>query len=252
MEKASVLFGKVAVVTGASSGIGEATTIALVKEGVKVAAVARRMDRLKALKKKYASEPGEILPIGADVSDEIQVHDAVAKTLAKWKHIDVLFANAGINRDSPVLQANTSDWRQMINVNLLGVLYSVHEVVPIMTKQKNGHIVTTSSVAGRAAIAGNSVYCATKWGVRAFSEALRKEVLADNIRVTVIEPGAVDTEIIYRITNPDTKANMESLFRSVKILESQDIANAVLYALKQPDYACVCEILIRPTAAPER
>ncbi|MDB6020019.1 MAG: oxidoreductase [Pedosphaera sp.] len=241
------LNGKVVLVTGASSGIGEATVAALVKEGAKVAAVARRQDRLDALVKRLAGGPGEVLPIKADIAEESQARDAAARTEKKWGRIDVLVANAGVMLLGPVYQANTEDWRRMVNVNILGVLYCTHAVLPVMIRQKEGHLVNISSVAGRVVFAQSAVYCATKYAVRAFSETLRKEIYQDNIRVTVIEPGAVATELATHITNAGAKEMIEQLVSAMKPLESEDIAAAILYALTQPPHVDVNEILIRPT-----
>ncbi len=242
------LSGKVAIVTGASSGIGEATTMALAGQGVKVAAVARRRERLDDLAKRLAGGPGEVMAIEADVADEAQAHQVAARTEAKWGRIDVLVANAGVMLLGPVRDANAEDWRRMVNVNVLGLMYCAHAVLPFMTRQKSGHIFNLSSVAGRVVLPNSAVYCATKFAVAAFSEGLRKEVYQDNIRVTTIEPGAVATELAQHITNPEAKAFAEQLYRSMKTLQSEDIAAAILYALEQPPHVDVNEILIRPTA----
>lgn len=242
------LAGRVAIVTGASSGIGEATTAALVGEGAKVAAVARRRDRLEALVQRLAGGPGEVLVIEADVSNEAQVHEVIATTEAKWGRIDALVANAGVMLLGPVRDANTEDWRRMVNLNVLGLMYCTHAVLPIMARQKGGHIITVSSVAGRVSFSGGAVYCATKFAVGAFSEALRQEVSKeDNIRVTIIEPGVVATELPQHITHPEAKVMAEQLYGSMTALQSEDIAAAVVYALEQPPHVAVNEILIRPT-----
>lgn len=241
------LTGKVVLVTGASSGIGEATTVALASAGAKVAAVARRQERLESLAKRLAGGPGEIFPITADVADDAQAHQVVSRTEAKWGRIDALVANAGVMLLGPVRDADTEDWRRMVNINVLGLMYCVHAVLPIMTRQKAGHIITLSSVAGRVILPNSAVYCAAKFAVAAFSEGLRKEVCKDNIRVTIIEPGAVATELAEHVTHPGAKAMIAQMLSSMKPLQSEDIAAGILYALNQPPHVDVSEILIRPT-----
>jgi len=236
---------KVAVITGASSGIGEATVIALVQEGVKVAAVARRKDRLDELAKQYK---GLVLPIEADISDEDQIKKAISQTIKHWGRVDILVANAGVMLLSPVRDAKTEEWKRMVDINILGLMYCVHQVLPYMIKQKNGHIVTISSVAGRTIFPYGAVYCATKYAVRAFSEALRQEICKDNIRVTTIEPGAVKTELSEHISHTGAKEFLEKFVSSMEMLDSKDIASAIVYALQQPSHVDVNEILIRPTA----
>lgn len=241
------LSGKVALVTGASSGIGEATALALAAEGAKVAAVARRADRLEALVKRISEHGGQAIPIVADVADDAQAHDMVSKANAKFGSVDILVNNAGVMLLGSIAGANTEDWRRMINTNLLGLMYATHAVIPIMKQQGQGHIVNISSVAGRIASAGTGVYNATKWGVGAFSESLRKEVYQDKIRVTIIEPGAVATELTDHITDSAVKERTQSWINSMTPLESEDIAAAIVYAVTQPDRVNVNEILIRPT-----
>jgi NADP-dependent 3-hydroxy acid dehydrogenase YdfG len=241
------LTGKVAIVTGASSGIGEATAIALATEGASVVIAARRRDRLAALEQRIIQMGGTVLTIPADVSDEAQVRDLVNQTHAKFGRIDILINNAGVMLLGAIDGANTEDWRRMINVNVLGLMYATHAVLPLMKAQKTGHIVNLSSVAGRVANAGTGVYNATKWAVGAFSESLRKEVYIDNIRVTIIEPGLVATELPQHITNAEAKERAITFYGSVKTLESEDIAAAIVYAVSQPPHVNVNEILIRPT-----
>ncbi|MBD2195465.1 MULTISPECIES: SDR family oxidoreductase [Calothrix] len=241
------LDGKVAIITGASSGIGEATAIALANEGATVVLAARRGDRLNALAEKIATTGGKALPIITDVTDEAQVQNLVHKTKTEFGRIDILVNNAGIAAIGAIDGGNTADWKDMINLNLLGLLYVTHAVLPILKAQGAGHIVNISSVAGRTARPGIGVYNATKWGVNGFSEALRQEVCQDHIRVTIIEPGLVNTEINDRISDPVAKQNMEERRRSLTPLESEDIAAAIAYAVTQPPRVNVNEILIRPT-----
>ena len=238
---------KVAIVTGASSGIGEATAIALAAAGAKVAIAARRSERLETLTQRIQQNGGEALPITADVANEAQVQDMVSATKDKWGRVDILVNNAGVMLLGPVYQANTEDWRRMFDVNVLGLMYATHAILPLMKAQGEGHIVNISSVAGRVANAGTGVYNATKWAVGAFSESLRKEVHKDKIRVTIIEPGLVATELPQHITNPEAKERAKTLYESVRSLDSEDIAAAIVYAVTQPPHVNVNEILIRPT-----
>jgi NADP-dependent 3-hydroxy acid dehydrogenase YdfG len=241
------LDGKVAIITGASSGIGEATALALAAEGAAVVLAARRGDRLNALAEKITTSGGKALPIITDVTDETQVQNLVQKTKAEFGQIDILVNNAGIAAVGAIDGGNTADWKDMINLNLLGLLYVTHAVLPILKAQGAGHIVNISSVAGRTARVGIGVYNATKWGVNGFSESLRQEVCKENIRVTIIEPGLVNTEINDRISDPIAKQNIEERRLSVTPLESEDIAAAIVYAVTQPPRVNVNEILIRPT-----
>ena len=238
---------KVAIVTGASSGIGEATAIALAAAGAKVAFAARRSERLETLTQRIQQNGGEALPITADVANEAQVQDMVSATKDKWGRVDILVNNAGVMLLGPVYQANTEDWRRMFDVNVLGLMYATHAILPLMKAQGEGHIVNISSVAGRVANAGTGVYNATKWAVGAFSESLRKEVYKDKIRVTIIEPGLVATELPQHITNSEAKERAKAFYESVRSLDSEDIAAAIVYAVTQPPHVNVNEILIRPT-----
>ena len=244
---AGILQGKVALVTGASSGIGEATALALAKEGASVALSARRSDRIEALVQRIEKEGGQALPIVADVADEAQANDMVRTAHARWGRLDILVNNAGLMLLGPIEGADTEDWRRMIYTNVLGLMYTTHAALPLLKAQGAGHIVNISSVAGRTARAGSGVYNASKWGVVAFSEALRQEVFQDHIRVTVIEPGAVATELTEHITNPNAKKETQDWVSSLTPLQSEDIAAAILYAVTQPPHVNVNEILIRPT-----
>lgn len=241
------LIEKVAIVTGASSGIGAATAIALAAEGAKVALVARRADRLEALVQQIKDSGGTAIAITADITDDAQAHDILYKTQAEWQQVDILVNNAGVMLLGAIDGADTEDWRRMFNINVLGLMYATHAALPLMKQRQQGHIINISSVAGRVANAGTGVYNATKWAVGAFSESLRKEVYKDNIRVTIIEPGLVATELAQHITNPEAKARTVEFYGSVKTLESEDIAAAIVYAVTQPSHVNVNEILIRPT-----
>lgn len=241
------LEGKVALVTGASSGIGEATVLALVAEGARVAAAARRKDRLEALVKDVAGRGGQALPLVVDVADEAQVREMVRRAHETWGRIDILVNDAGVAMLGPIDGAKTEDWRQMVNINLLGLMFTTHAVLPLMKAQGSGHIVNISSVAGRKVLEGSAVYTATKWGVGAFSEALRLEVGKNHIRVTIIEPGVVATEMQEHIIDQAATDPMAARIRSIPPLASENIAAAILYAVTQPEPVAVNELLITPT-----
>ena len=244
---AGKLDGKVAIVTGASSGIGEATALMLAREGAKVALAARRQERLENLAKRITDNGGQAIPVVTDIADERQTYEMINKTNFHWGSVDILVNNAGVMLTSPIDGADTSEWRRMIDINFLGLMYATHAVLPFMKAQGEGHIINISSLLGRIAFANFGVYNATKFGVGAFSEVLRQEVYKDKVRVTVIEPGAVVTELVDRITDPQSKQLTKSFVQSMTALESEDIASAILYALTQPSRVNVNEILIRPT-----
>ena len=245
------LEGKVCLVTGASSGIGEATALRLSKAGAAVVIGARRADRLEALAERINSEGGRALPVEADVTDERQARALVERAASELGRLDVLVNNAGVMLLGPVDGADTSEWRRMVDVNVMGLLYCTHAALPIMREQTSGHIVNISSVAGRIARAGTAVYNATKWGVGAFSEALRQEVLYYNIRVTVVEPGMVETELGDHVTHPLAIEALTQMRQSMKApLAAGDIAESILFALSQPERVSVNEMLVRPTEQP--
>lgn len=243
----SKLEGKVAIITGASSGIGEATAISLAAEGAKVVIAARRVERLEAVAKQIIDHGGQALSIVSDITDEAQAQNVIQKAHTEFGHIDILVNNAGISFPGRIENADPSNWRKMIDINVLALMYTTHIALPIFKAQKSGHIVNISSVAGRIARAGMAGYNVTKWGVNAFSEALRQEVYQDNIRVTIIEPGLVETEIDQHITDVVAKQEIEARRKAITPLQSQDIAAAIVYAVSQPQHVNVNEILIRPT-----
>lgn len=241
------LQGKVALVTGASSGIGEATALALAEEGARVVAAARRSDRLEALVRRIEGQRGQAIALMVDVGDEAQVREMVRRAHDRWGRLDLLINNAGVMLLGQIEGANLQDWWRMVSINLLGLMYATHEALPLMKQQGGGHIVNVSSVAGRTVREGSAVYNATKWGVGAFSEALRQEVYKDRIRVTVIEPGAVATELQEHITDPAAREQIQGWIKAMTPLQSEDIAAAIVYAVTQPERVNVNEILIRPT-----
>ena len=240
------LEGKVAAITGASSGIGEATAAALAEAGAKVSLAARRADRLDSLVEQIGSD--RALAIETDVTDEEQARRFIGQTKDELGSVDILVNNAGVMLLGLLLMQESSDWRRMIEVNQLGLLYCSHEALKVMSEQGGGHIVNVSSVAGRIAALGSAVYNMTKWGVTGFSEALRQEGVHVNVRVTCVEPGFVDTELQGHNTNPMVVDATEKMREEIgKVLEARDIAQAVLYAVSQPEHVGVNEVLVRPT-----
>jgi NADP-dependent 3-hydroxy acid dehydrogenase YdfG len=245
---AGSLNGKRALVTGASSGIGEATAKALAAAGASVALGARRKERIDKLAERIEKGGGVAHAFEVDVSDEGAARGFVEGATAALGGLDILVNNAGVMLLGPVEGADTEGWRRMVEVNVLGLLYCTHAALPIMRQAGGGHIVNVSSVAGRSANAGSAVYNATKFGVTAFSEALRQEALDANIRVTVVEPGYVATELQSQNVDPTVLARLEKMQEEIgEVLESEDIANSILYAVTQSQRVNVNEILVRPT-----
>jgi NADP-dependent 3-hydroxy acid dehydrogenase YdfG len=244
------LNGKVAVVTGASSGIGEATAEALAKEGAAVVVAARREDRLAGLVERIVNEGGRVLAAVCDVTDESQAHGLIQKAREEFGSVDILVNNAGVMLLSTVGKGLSEEWRQMFEVNVLGLLYATDAAIAVMKEQGSGHLVNISSVAGRKVTRDSSgVYAGSKFAVVAISEGLRQELLEDSIRVTVVEPGAVETELTDHITDEDAREAVSSLHQ-LDILQAEDVANAIVYAVSQPEWVSVNEILIRPTQQP--
>ncbi len=238
---------KVAIVTGASSGIGYATALALSKKGAKVAIGARRTNLLDKLKNEISQNGGEVLSQKLDVTKKSDCDSLVDAVIAKWGRIDILINNAGLMPLSLVKNLKVDEWDRMVDVNIKGVFYCTAASIPHMINQKSGHIVNISSVAGRIVFPTGSVYCATKHAVAAFSEGLRQELSKRyNIRVTSIEPGVVETEL----TNTITDKSLEPFVKFIKDMQSlkaEDIANAILFAVDSPPHMNVNEVLIRPT-----
>jgi NADP-dependent 3-hydroxy acid dehydrogenase YdfG len=240
------LAGKVALVTGASSGIGRAVAVALAAEGAAVAVAARRVDRLEALRDELTAHDGTVAVLELDVADEAACRSAVAATVDQLGGLDILVNNAGVMLLGTVEGADTEDWRRMMSTNVLGLMYLSHAALPHLLKRK-GVLVQMSSTAGRTVRAGVAAYNASKWAVNAFSEGLRQEVTARGLRVVVVEPGIVETELREHITQPAAKERIEASAAAIRQLQPEDIAAAVLYAVTQPDHVAVNEILVRPT-----
>jgi clavulanate-9-aldehyde reducatase len=245
---AGALDGKVALVTGASSGIGEATALALAREGAAVALGARRADRLESVRERIEGDGGRAAAIEVDVADEAGARTFVDSAREQLGGLDILVNNAGLMLLGPVTGADTSEWKRMVDVNVLGLLYCTHAVLPVMAEQGSGHIVNVSSVAGRTANLGSAVYNLTKWGVGGFSEGLRQEVLHAGIRVTIVEPGFVETELQGHNENPMVVEQIDKMRDQIgDLLQAQDIADAIRYAVTRPQHVAINEVLVRPT-----
>ena len=246
-EVARPLSGKVALVTGASSGIGEATAVALAGAGAAVAIGARRKDRLDALAARLGDGGATVLQLDLDVTDEQACGEAVRRTRAELGGLDVLVNNAGVMLLGTIAGADTEDWRRMIGTNVLGLMYMTHAAIEGMVEQGSGDVVNISSVAGRTARRGAGVYNASKWAVNAFSESLRQEVTGRGVRISLVEPGAVSTELTTHITQPQAKADMQRAHAELRPLQADDVARAVVFLVTQPAHVAVNEMLIRPT-----
>ena len=237
--------GKIVVITGASSGLGEATARMLSSEGARVALGARRAGRLQAIVDELTRGGGKALALETDVTRYEQVKRLVDAAVETYGRIDVMINNAGIMPHSPLERLKIDDWNRAIDVNIKGVLYGIAAALPYMQKQKSGHIINVSSVAGHRVRPTSAVYSATKTAVRVISEGLRQEVKPYNIRTTVISPGAVDTELPDSITEPDIAESTRRSYQSA--IPAESFARAVVFAMSQPEDMDVNEILFRPT-----
>ncbi len=245
---AGSLEGRKVLITGASSGIGEATAKAMVAEGAAVALGARRKDRLDELAAEINDGGGTAVAIEADIADEEQAKNLVETAHSELGGLDTLVNNAGVMLLGPLQGADPSEWRTMIEVNCLGLLYCTHYSLPLIRDGGGGDVVNVSSVAGRIAALGSGVYNLTKWGVVGYSESLRQEGALIGVRVTCVEPGFVDTELQGHNKNPYVVEQIEKLTAQLdKVLEAKDIANAIVYAASQPKHVSVNEILVRPS-----
>ncbi|GIM46178.1 oxidoreductase [Collibacillus ludicampi] len=237
--------GKVVIITGASSGIGEATAKELASKGAKLVLAARREDRLKKLQEEIQNKRGQAIYKVTDVTSYEQVEELAQYALKEFGKIDVLVNNAGIMPHSFLYKKKVDDWNRMIDVNIKGVLYGIAAVLPSMRERKEGHIINVSSVAGHVVGAGSTVYAATKFAVRAISEGLRKEEIGNNIRSTIISPGAVATELTNSVTDPDLKPSIDEIYKGA--IDADSIARAIAFAIEQPSDVAINEMIIRPT-----
>lgn len=237
--------GKVVVITGASSGVGEATARLLSSQGATVVLGARRTERIQSLADEFANAGAKALAISTDVTQLVQVKNLVDSAVQAFGRVDVILNNAGVMPHSPLERLKVEDWDRMIDVNLKGVLYGISAVLPHMKAQKSGHIINTSSVAGHKVRPGSAVYAATKSGVLVISEGLRQEVKPYNIRTTVLSPGAMKTELVDSITEPDV-ADAVRKFMEIGV-PAEAFANIVSFAISQPEDVDINEILFRPT-----
>jgi NADP-dependent 3-hydroxy acid dehydrogenase YdfG len=246
------LDGTVALVTGASSGIGEATAVALAAQGAAVAVAARRKDRLDSLAATIREQGGTVLVLESDVTEEAQATAVVERTVAELGRLDTLINNAGVMLLGPAVGAPLSEWQRMVELNVLGLLYCAHAALPHLLKaaedepRRVADMVNISSVAGRVARAGSGVYNLTKHGVGAFSESLRQEVTRRHVRVSLVEPGGTATELAGH-NRPEVLETIRARFNDVERLQAEDIADAITYIVTRPRHVAVNELLIRPT-----
>jgi NADP-dependent 3-hydroxy acid dehydrogenase YdfG len=247
------LTNSVALVTGASSGIGEATAAALAGEGAAVALVARRRQRLDSLAARIGETGGRVLVLESDITAEGSAADVVGRTVAELGRLDILINNAGLMLLGRVEGADTSQWRRMLDINVAALMLLSHAALPHLLESAASEprgvadIVNVSSVAGRVARAGSAAYNASKWAVNAFSEALRQEVTGRHLRVGLVEPGAVATELASHNTDPEVVAAMQRRFSSIERMTADDIAEAILFMVTRPRRVALNEILVRPT-----
>jgi len=248
----SRLDGTVALVTGASSGIGEATALALAGRGATVALAARRTDRLSTVADRISDAGGTAVAIEADVSDRAQAEAAVARTVSEVGRLDILINNAGLMLLGPAVDADIDEWRRMLDVNVDGVLYCAHAALPhLIAAAQNGprevaDMVNVSSVAGRYPRRGSAVYNLTKFGVGAFSESLRQEVAGRRVRVSLVEPGATATELRSH-NRPEIQEAQAQRFADITTMTAEDIAETILFIVTRPWHVAINEVLIRPT-----
>jgi NADP-dependent 3-hydroxy acid dehydrogenase YdfG len=246
------LDGTVALVTGASSGIGEATALALAGEGAAVALAARRRDRLDGLAQKLSGDGGRVLVSETDVTDEQQAIAAVETTVEQLGRLDIVVNNAGLMLLGPIVGADTSEWTRMVELNVLGLMYVTAAALPHLLRAADeeprqvSDLVNVNSVAGRVARLGSGAYNATKWAVNAFSEALRQEITERHVRVTLVEPGAVSTELAGH-NRPEVLSALRSSLGDIERMEAEDIADAITYVVTRPRHMAVNELLVRPT-----
>jgi NADP-dependent 3-hydroxy acid dehydrogenase YdfG len=237
--------GKVVVITGASSGLGEATARHLASKGASVFLGARRMDRLQTVVADIQRAGGRAAAMRVDVTRRAEVDAFLQAATEKFGRIDVLVNNAGLMALAPIGKTLVDEWDRMIDINIKGVLYGIAAALPVFARQKGGHIINIASVAGHKVSMGGAVYCATKHAVRVISEGIRQEV--DGIRTTIISPGAVQSELPLGISDPETAAGTKEFYRLTAI-PADAVARAIAFAIEQPADVDINEILLRPTA----
>lgn len=238
---------KVVIITGASSGIGEAVAKDLAAKGAKLVLAARREERLIQLENEITRNGGQAIYKVTDVTSPLQMEELAEAAIKKYGRIDVLINNAGIMPQSKLYKKKIDEWDRMIDVNIKGVLYGIAAVLPFMREQKSGHVISLSSLAGYGVWPASSVYSATKFAVRAIMEGLRKEELKNNIRTTIISPGAVDTELTDTITDKYLKEAFKKVYEGA--IEADSIARTIAFAIEQPDNVAISELIIRPTSS---
>jgi NADP-dependent 3-hydroxy acid dehydrogenase YdfG len=249
------LAGCTALVTGASSGIGAATAAELAAHGARVAVVARRKERLESLVEQITAAGGMALAIAADITEETAAQQAVAQTVEQFGRLDILVNNAGVMLLGPTEQASTADWKRMVDLNVLGLLYCTHAAMPHLvaaaedSPRRVADLVNLSSIGGRTVRPGSQVYNLTKWGVGALSESMRQELAGRHVRVSVVEPGATRTELADA-NRPEIQAQIHGRQDGFELLEAQDIAEAIGYMVTRPRRVNVNEIMVRPTEIP--
>jgi NADP-dependent 3-hydroxy acid dehydrogenase YdfG len=246
------LAGTVALVTGASSGIGAATAQALVAQGASVALAARRVDNLESLAAQIRDQGGTALVIETDVTDESQARAAVEQTVSEFGQLDTLINNAGVMLLGPIVDAPIEEWQRMVQLNVLGLMYCAHAALPHLLRaaedgqRRVADLVNVSSVAGRQTRSGSGAYNATKHAVGAFSDSLRQEITRRHVRVSLIEPGAVETELAGH-NRPEIRDQLAQRFTTMERLQANDIADAIGYIVTRPRHMAINEILVRPT-----
>ena len=242
----------VALITGASSGIGAATARALAAQGASVALAARRADRLEQLSSEINAASGRALVLDTDVTDSAQAESAVERTVRELGRLDTVINNAGVMLLGPIENAPLEEWERMVKLNALGVLYIAHAALPHLLQaaedgpRRVADLVNVSSVAGRIARRNSGVYNLTKFGIGAFSESLRQEVTGRHVRVSLVEPGAVDTELMSHL-RPEARAQAAQRFANVEVMQAEDIADAITFVVTRPRRVAINEILVRPT-----
>lgn len=238
---------KVIVIMGASSGIGEATAKLLAEQGAKLILAARRSDRLEAIKKEFPK--ADIRIQEADVTNYEDVQKVVDLAMEAYGRIDVLYNNAGVMPTAPLVEGRRDEWKKMLDINVMGVLNGIAAVLPIMANQKSGHVIATDSVAGHVVYPDSAVYCGTKFAVRAIMEGLRQEQLENNIKSTIISPGAVATELYKTINNKEVSEGLREAQEDWGLV-SEDIASAVVFAIDTPARMSISDMIVRPTRQP--